>query len=128
MKRKSHRKLFQLAEEGKMNRKVVISMAIAALIVVASVAGVLATGPTLAEPEGAATAPSIINYQGALFDLATGDPVEDGDYVFLFSIYDVDTGGDPLWTETQRDTNSNGGGWVVQCYAGEFEPAQRLPI
>ncbi len=45
------------------------------------------------------TIPQLINYQGTLTK-ADGTPVPDGQYAVVFNIYDVSTGGTPLWTET----------------------------
>jgi hypothetical protein len=42
--------------------------------------------------------PETMSYQGVLRD-ASGTPVPDGDYSALFSLYDVETGGSPVWTE-----------------------------
>ena len=47
--------------------------------------------------------PQLINYQGTLTDTA-GNPVPDGQYGVVFNIYDVSTGGTPLWTETWNNT------------------------
>lgn len=47
----------------------------------------------------AGTIPQLINYQGTLTD-TSGNPVPDGQYGVVFSIYDVLTEGTPLWTET----------------------------
>lgn len=48
----------------------------------------------------AAQVPQTTSYQGVLKD-DTGAIVPDDDYVITFNIYDIDTGGSPLWTETQ---------------------------
>lgn len=45
------------------------------------------------------TIPQLINYQGTLTN-TDGTPVSDGQYAVVFNIYDVSTGGTPLWTET----------------------------
>lgn len=45
------------------------------------------------------TIPQLINYQGTLTN-TDGTPVPDGQYAVVFNIYDVSTGGTPLWTET----------------------------
>jgi hypothetical protein len=42
-----------------------------------------------------------ISYQGVLRD-SEGNPVPDGTYMLLFSIYDQPTGGTPLWMETHE--------------------------
>jgi hypothetical protein len=44
--------------------------------------------------------PQTINYQGVLKD-ASGNIVNNGDYNLTFKIYDSETGGTPLWTETK---------------------------
>jgi hypothetical protein len=57
----------------------------------------------------AAGVPGILHFQGVLHD-DLGDPL-DGTYSVTFAIYDVDSGGSPLWTET-RD---------VECQDGLFD-------
>ncbi len=49
--------------------------------------------------------PQLMNYQGRLTD--NGNPIT-GSVIITFSIYDVPTGGSPLWTETQNVTVTNG--------------------
>jgi hypothetical protein len=44
------------------------------------------------------TAP-LLQYQGRLTDPDTGEPVTDGSHTMTFRLYDVASGGDPLWTE-----------------------------
>jgi hypothetical protein len=44
--------------------------------------------------------PRTLSYQGVL-KTAAGHLVPDGDYELTFRLYDSATGGDPLWTETQ---------------------------
>ncbi len=60
--------------------------------------GVLAAAPE-APAAPAAPVPGLISYQGQLSDPDTGDPVEDGAYQMTFSIYDVVTGGMPVWAQ-----------------------------
>lgn len=43
-----------------------------------------------------AEVPQLINYQGSLTD-DTGNPVTDGDYDMVFTIYDSESGGSGLW-------------------------------
>ena len=43
--------------------------------------------------------PQLINYQGRLTD-ETSEPL-DGDYAMQFLIYSEESGGSPIWTETQ---------------------------
>ena len=65
-----------------------------------SLAAVLLVSATLV-----AAPPEMMNYQGRLTDDA-GDPVEDGSYTLVFTIYD---GGDvQLWTESHDLAVSNG--------------------
>jgi len=47
--------------------------------------------------------PAVIDYQGRLTDII-GDPV-DGTVSIVFSIYDSETGGAELWTETQASVS-----------------------
>ncbi len=56
---------------------------------------------------GLADIPEIISYQGVLRD-GSGNPVPDDDYLVTFRIYDVETGGTPLWTEDQSLTATGG--------------------
>ena len=63
--------------------------------------GVLAVLLFLTTSAMAGQVPKLINYQGSLFDKGTPpQPVPDGNYNITFSIYDVQTAGTPLWTET----------------------------
>lgn len=51
--------------------------------------------------------PRIINYQGKLTD-PSGKPVSDGTYSITFRIYDRESGGSPLWYETQSIATQKG--------------------
>jgi len=64
----------------------------------------------LAAPAGFSAVPQTMNIQGKLMDPTTGDPVGDGSYSVLFSIYNVATGGSALWQETR----------TVGVYSGLF--------
>lgn len=59
-----------------------------------------------------APAPLVLNYQGRLADLA-GVAKPDGTYSMAFALYDVESGGSPLWTET-RDVLVKGGLFSVR--------------
>ena len=61
---------------------------------------------TLASPS-AAQIPRVIGFQGVLLD-ESGGHREDGSYVLSFALYDADTGGTVLWTETQSADVKNG--------------------
>lgn len=51
--------------------------------------------------------PQTINYQGRLED-NSGNPVSDGNYTIVFTIYDAATNGNSLWTETRTVTTEDG--------------------
>jgi len=57
---------------------------------------------------GVASVPPMINYQGKLMQ-PSGVPVPDGTYQMTFAIYDVPTGGTPLWSETNGSVQVKGG-------------------
>jgi hypothetical protein len=52
--------------------------------------------------------PPVISYVGRLLDPATGLPKANGSYTVAFSLYDVGSGGAPLWTEIKSVTVANG--------------------
>ncbi|MBN1641169.1 MAG: hypothetical protein JXA09_08030 [Anaerolineae bacterium] len=44
----------------------------------------------------------LLQYQGRLTQPGTGDPVPDGSYPMSFRLYDAETGGSSLWSETKN--------------------------
>lgn len=54
-----------------------------------------------------AAVPPYINYQGKLTDSA-GNPLEDKTHSITFSIYEVESGGTPIWQETQPVATQKG--------------------
>lgn len=56
----------------------------------------------------AATPTYLLNYQGRLLDPATGTPKPDGNYNISFRLYNVESGGTALWTESKSVTLSKG--------------------
>jgi len=60
--------------------------------------------------------PQLVNYQGRLTE--DGNPIT-GSVTVTFSIYDVPTGGAPLWTETQNVTVTDG---VFNTLLGSTNP------
>ncbi|UCF04685.1 MAG: hypothetical protein JSV33_12270 [bacterium] len=64
--------------------------------------------------------PQTISYQGVLKD-DTGAIVPDGEYTFTFKIYNVDTGGTPLWTEVQTIPVSAG---ILDAVLGAVNPIE----
>ena len=69
-----------------------------------------------------AAVPSTIGYQGFLTS-ANGTPV-DGAVVMTFRLYAADSGGSPLWTETQLSVNVSGG--VFEVVLGSLTPLTPL--
>jgi hypothetical protein len=59
-----------------------------------------------------------MSYQGVLRD-SGGDAVADGTYDITFSMYNVEAGGTPLWTETQSLSVEGG---VVNALMGSVNP------
>ena len=51
--------------------------------------------------------PNLMNYQGILTD-DTGQPVTNGEYEITFKVYNQESGGNPVWSETQN-VLTNGG-------------------
>ncbi|UCF04902.1 MAG: hypothetical protein JSV33_13410 [bacterium] len=65
-----------------------------------------------------AQVPQTTSYQGVLKD-DTGAIVPDDDYLITFKIYDVETGGTPLWIETQTVPVQAG---ILNVILGELVP------
>lgn len=59
-------------------------------------------------PSAQGGAPPLISYQGQLTDPSTGDPVADGDYSMTFKIYDAESEGTEVWSETRTVAVSGG--------------------
>lgn len=64
--------------------------------------------PGQMEVESVAPATPLLAYQGRLLDPATGAPRPNGMYHMIFSLYDVDSGGTALWSETKNISITNG--------------------
>ena len=58
--------------------------------------------------------PHLLNYQGKLTD-SSGNPVSDGTHSITFRIYTVESGGAPLWEETQSLIVQKG---IFSCLLG----------
>ena len=87
--------------------KSILAIAVVAALVIGFTWGSL-IGTTSSSPDEPESIPSIINYQGTLLDPDYGFPVGDGEYTFVFSIYEAATDGVPLWQETQTVSVSEG--------------------
>ena len=59
-----------------------------------------------------AAVPQTMSYQGLLTD-GSGTPVADGSYSLAFTIYDAETGGTSLWSETQGAVQVSRGNFSV---------------
>jgi hypothetical protein len=70
----------------------------------------------------AADVPEFMSYQGLLRD-GVGDPVPDGAYHVTFQLYDVETGGSPLWIEIQTVFTVDG---VFNAKLGKITPLTSL--
>ena len=93
---------------------VMVGMALLAIVLLvapqmspnAAAAGVLVEHGTITQET---TATSVrLNYQGRLVDPNTGNAKADGTYQIIFRLYDIDTGGTPLWSEAKDITVKNG--------------------
>jgi len=76
----------------------IVLIVVLGLTVVAG--GLWVSSPSLASPVAGEDSATSIPCQGRLAG-EDGQPVADGDYDFVFGIYDARIGGEPLWTETQ---------------------------
>lgn len=78
-----------------------------------------------------AAVPPVISYQGKLMQ-PSGVPVPDGNYSIQFAIYDVPTGGNSLWSETNANVQIKGGlfsvllGSVINLPANIFDNPDRF--
>ena len=75
-------------------------------------------------PQVAHTAGQTIPYSGSLTG-ESSQPVADGAYDFSFALYAAESGGEPLWSETQLAVAVKGGAFASQL--GEAAPLSRQP-
>ena len=66
-----------------------------------------------------------IPYSGSLADEA-GKPVADGAYDFTFTLYQVESGGEPLWTETVEGVTVQDGDFTVLL--GSVNPLPKVAL
>ena len=95
-------------------KRVLIVVVVASALLLAVGSGPQFTGtaralPLVQEPGPAGTT---IPYPGQLTDKA-GQAVADGAYDFGFALYGSETGGEPLWTETQEGVTVEGGAFTA---------------
>jgi hypothetical protein len=74
--------------------------------------------------EAAAPVNPVLSYQGQLLDPFTNAPKSNGIYLMTFAIYDVATGGTPLWAESKNVVVNDG---LFSTYLGDIAPLN-LPI
>ena len=67
--------------------------------------------------------PRRMSYQG-LITKTDGSPTNDGSYEILFKVFDSADGGDPVWTENQEVTVSNG---IISTVLGSTNPFTVIP-
>jgi hypothetical protein len=91
---------------GKGLTLVLAGVILASLVAISSSAGPLAQGPTTVQ--GVTDIAPVLHYQGRLLDPATGNPKPNGAYQMIFGIYNMKTGGGPLWLETKSVAVTNG--------------------
>ena len=70
-----------------------------------------------------ADVPPMMNYQGILTD-DTGQPVADDIYEIVFRIYTQETGGSPVWSETQNVSTTDG---IFHVLLGSLNPITNFP-
>jgi YVTN family beta-propeller protein len=85
-------------------------------IQIGSVMALGASQPLPQSSSGVGTVPRIINYQGYLKDISTGNPVSDGSRTAVFSLYTSASGGSAVWQETNTIVTNNG---VFQTILGQ---------
>ena len=84
-----------------------VTLFFAAIILIALASNIFAQG-----------IPETINYQGILKD-AAGAVVPNGDYSLTFKLYDVESGGSSIWSETKLLTVVSG---IVNTRLGSVTP------
>jgi hypothetical protein len=75
-----------------------------AILFLFTVATLLTVRPMASAQEAV---PMLINYQGELRSPATGEILPDGTYDLVFRIYEVESGGSPLWEGAHSSANGN---------------------
>lgn len=97
----------------KAKRALSIVLVVSALLMAAG-AGGHGSGSVHALPPGQDPGPVAVSipYFGTLNNEA-GQPVADGAYAFTFTLYEAESGGEPLWAETQEGVMVQGGAFTV---------------
>jgi len=97
---------------------------VSSLLALAFVVGLLNANNTQAQPNMEDVPPEgiTIPYTGQLSD-EYGQVLTDGDYDFAFTLYEVETGGEPIWSETQIGVTMRDGDFTTQL--GVVEPLSK---
>src|SRR3989304_5927094 len=105
-------------------KKIPVVILIASLIVLAVGAGarIASTAQALAPAQQLGMVGVTIPYPGRLNNEA-GQAVSDGAYDFLFTVYAAETGGEPVWMETQGGVAVSGGTFAVSL--GSVNPVPK---
>ncbi|MCB0096400.1 MAG: hypothetical protein KDE46_11795 [Caldilineaceae bacterium] len=91
------------------HQKLFVLLGLCAALVLAAMIG---AGRLRASALALVSAPSLVNYQGHLRD-SGGNPYT-GQAALKFTIYDADTGGNNLWTETYLSVPVNAGNFALK--------------
>ncbi len=91
-------------------KRLLLTILAAGAVVLAVGIGPRITGNARALPP--APAGATIPYSGRLTDEA-GQPVSDGAYGFAFALYAAESGGEPVWAETQEAVTVQGGAFTA---------------
>ncbi len=97
------------------NKKLFLVVLVACVIALAVGVGFHVAGSAQASlivPSSGPAEGLTVPYTGRLTDEA-GQPVSDGAYDFTFALYDVQSGGEPLWSEVQEGIAVQGGSFVA---------------
>ena len=108
-------------------KRVLFVVLVVSAVMLAVGIGPRVTGSAQASPPAQEPDPKgvTIPYPGRLSDQA-GQPVPDGAYDFTFTIYDIPTGGEPLWSETQEGVEVKEGAFVTPLGSVNPIPAEVL--
>jgi hypothetical protein len=87
---------------------------VSSLLALAVVVGLLNANHAQAQPNTEDVTPEgiTIPYTGQLSD-DNGQMVTDGDYDFAFTLYEFETGGEPVWSETQKGVTMQDGNFTT---------------
>jgi len=91
---------------NKVGALVILAVLLALVCLASPLAG--ANPPAEQGVRVAASVAPLLQYQGRLLDAPTGDPLADGDHTMVFRIYNVETEGAALWTESKDVPVANG--------------------